>query len=275
MSDNGLAAIGQYALGTGANAVGRLDLLHSIYSPVGRQVLADAGLAPGMHVADFGCGTGTMTRMLASMVGPSGSVIGIDVHGAQVVQAAALCEREGLTNTRFIEADATRTGLPRNTFDAAYCRFLLLHLPDPAACLREMWAVLKPGGLVVVEDGDLASAGSIPQTALDAFADLFGRLAPIRGVNYSIANDLPALVAEAGFSELGLKVHQPAERAGASAVLLKWSVEEAGPAFVDAGLVTPNQLALRLTEMHAAASDRNVLALAPRMSLVWARKTIV
>ena len=275
MSANDLAVIGQYALETGADAVGRLDLLHSIYSPVGRQVLAEAGLTAGMHVADFGCGTGTMTRTLASMVGPSGSVTGIDVHSAQLEQAEALCAQEGLTNTRFIEADATRTELPRNSFDAAYCRFLLLHLPDPAACLREMSAVLKPGGLVVVEDGDLASAGSIPQTALDAFADLFGRLAPIRGVDYSVENRLPALVADAGFSELGLRVHQPAERAGASALLLKWSVEEAGPAFVNAGLVTPNQLARRLTEMQAAASDRNVLALAPRMSLVWGRKRIV
>src|SRR3954452_9869209 len=248
MPANGLTAIGQYALGTGANAVGRLDLLHSIYSPMGRQVLTEAGLTAGMHVADFGCGTGTMTRTLASQVGPSGSVTGIDVHGAQLEQAKALCAREGPTNTRFIEADATRTGLRRNAFDAAYCRFLLLHLPDPAACLREMWSILKPGGLVVVEDGDLASAGSIPQTALDAFADLFGRLAPIRGVNYSVANVLPALVAEAGFSELGLKVHQPAERGGASGVLLKWSVEEAGAAFVDAGLVTRHQLARRLME---------------------------
>src|SRR5437660_1498065 len=135
MSGNGLAAVGQYALGTGANAVGRLDLLHNIYSPMGRQVLADAGLTEGMHVADFGCGTGTMTRLLASMVGPSGSVTGIDVHGAQLEQARALCAAQGLTNTRFIEADAISTGLPRNTFDAAYCRFLLLHLPDPAACL--------------------------------------------------------------------------------------------------------------------------------------------
>ena len=58
MSTNTLAGFGQYALATGANAVGRLDLLHSIYSPVGGQVLAEAGLTTGMDVADFGCGTG-------------------------------------------------------------------------------------------------------------------------------------------------------------------------------------------------------------------------
>jgi hypothetical protein len=136
-----------------------------------------------------------------------------------------------------------------------------------------MRAVLKPGGILVVEDGDLASAASVPPTALDAFADLFGRLGPIRGVDYSIANRLCRLVAEAGFSELNLKVHQPAERAGTIALLLKWSVEEAGPAFVETGLITSEQLKRTLTEMEIAAADPNVLAMGPRISLVWGRKS--
>src|SRR3954447_18425052 len=59
--------------------------------------------------------------------------------------------------------------------DLVYCRFVLLHLPDPASCLREMRAVLKPGGIIVVEDGDLASATSVPSGPMDAFAMLFGR----------------------------------------------------------------------------------------------------
>jgi SAM-dependent methyltransferase len=274
MSTNTLTGFGQYALATGANAVGRLDLLHSIYSPVGCQVLAEAGLTTGMDVADFGCGTGAMTRLIALLVGSSGSVTGIDVNSDQLAQARAFCTREGLTNTRFIEADACSTRLPRNTFDVAYCRFLLLHLPDPAACLQEMWGVLKPGGVLVVEDGDLASATSVPRTALDSFADLFCRLGPMRGLDYSLGNHLGHLVARAGFSDIGLRVHQPADRAGASGLLLKWSVEEAAPAFVDAGLITELQLKETLAEMQSAVTDPGVLALAPRMSLVWGRKTI-
>jgi hypothetical protein len=66
---------GEYALATGASATGRLFLLHNIYSPVGRRVLWKAGLTPGMRVADFGCGVGAVTSMLADIVGPTGSVI--------------------------------------------------------------------------------------------------------------------------------------------------------------------------------------------------------
>jgi ubiquinone/menaquinone biosynthesis C-methylase UbiE len=263
---------GQYALATGEQAVGRLKVLHSIYSPVGREVLLEAGIAPGMKVADFGCGTGTMTHTLASIIGVSGSVTGIDVNAPQLEQARQLCDQEGFENTVFVQADACNTGLPRNAFDFVYCRFLLLHLPDPAACLREMRDILRPGGILVVEDGDLASAASVPPTALDAFADLFSRLGAVRGVDYSLANRLCHLVHEARFSQISLKVHQPAERAGASGLLLKWSVQEAAPAFIDAGLIKRDQLQYLLSEMQSAADNPDVLALAPRMSLVWARR---
>ncbi len=134
--------------------------------------------------------------------------------------------------------------------------------------------MLKPGGILVVEDGDLASACSVPPTALDAFADLFCRLGPVRGVDYSIANRLWHLVADAGFSITHVRVHQPAERAGLSGLLLKWSVEEAGPAFVEAGLITPEALRRTIEKMESAVTDPAVLALAPRMSLVSARKRV-
>src|SRR5215471_11809045 len=82
---------GQYVLATGANAVGRLSVLHRIYSPVWWEVLLRVGLTRGMRVADFGCGPGTMSRLLASMVGPAGKVTGIDLHAEQLEQARALC----------------------------------------------------------------------------------------------------------------------------------------------------------------------------------------
>ncbi len=114
--------------------------------------LSQAGLSLGMNVADFGCGAGATTRMLAEMVGPFGSVTGIDADAGQIRRAIALCEDSGLTNTSFIAASVYSTGLPRNSFSAVYCRFLLLHWSDPAACLREMHDVLAPGGILLLDD---------------------------------------------------------------------------------------------------------------------------
>jgi SAM-dependent methyltransferase len=263
---------GEYALATGEAAVQRLFVLHRIYFPAGRRLLLHAGLKPGMHVADFGCGVGAVTRVLAEMVGPTGSVTGIDANGAQIEQAARHCWCAGLENAEFRTVDACKTGLPAHSFDLVYSRFLLLHLPDPAACLREMQRLLKPGGILLVEDGDLASATSVPRTSLDAFADLFSRLGPKRGVNYSIAVNLYHMVKQAGFVSPEIEIHQPAGCRSDHGILLKASVEEAGPAFVSAGLITAAQLERTIADMEEAANNPNVLALAPRMSVVWARK---
>ena len=272
MAMTGVTEANPYALATGADAVRRLHMLHEIYSPVGRRVLLEAGLQKGMSVADFGCGVGVVTRMLAEIVGPYGSVTGVDVDAGQLAEARAWCDEARVNNVEFVRADATRTPLSRDSYDLVYCRFLLLHLPDPMACLREMRDVLKPGGTIVVEDGDLTSAGSVPPSAMNAFADLFGRFGPLRGLDYSLERTLYHMVLRAGFSNLDIRIHQPAIVRGPNRLFLKSSIEEAGPAFVDAGIITADQLQRTLADMLDAVEDPDVLILAPRMSLVWGRK---
>src|SRR5262249_44649531 len=115
--------------------------------------------------------------------------------------------------------------------------------------------------------------GSIPPTALDAFADLWGRLGPKRGVDYTLGTRLYYLVRQAGFADASLEVHQPAIVRGPNRVILKWSVQEASPAFVDAGLIASADLERTISLMQDAIDDPNVVVLAPRMSLVWGRKT--
>jgi hypothetical protein len=135
-----------------------------------------------------------------------------------------------------------------------------------------MRAVLKPGGILVVEDGDLTAAGSVPPSSMHAFADLFGRLGPTRGLDYALARNLYHLVQAAGFPEVDIDIHQPALVRGESRLLLKWSIDEAGPSCVAAGLLTDEELQRILGEMQRDAEDERVLILAPPMSQAWARK---
>jgi SAM-dependent methyltransferase len=265
------AAKDPYVLETGGAAAYRLSVLHGLYGPGTRRLLSDAGPQPGMRVADVGCGVGMVTALVGEMVGAGGHVVGFDVSDAQLTEAR---ERVNCveSNFRFVEASATDTGWPAESFDVVYCRFLLIHLREPEQALREMRRLLKPNGILVCEDGDLTSAGSEPPSALGAFADLFGRLGPLRGVDYTLGRRLYQMVIAAGFEAPAVHYNQPVAARGELKRLLELSVAEAGPAFVDAGLISDAELDRTLEEMRRLSTDGNVVAVMPRMSQVWARK---
>jgi SAM-dependent methyltransferase len=260
-----------YVLATGEAAAYRLRILHGLYGPGSRRVLLDAGLRHGMRVADLGCGIGMVTAVLAELVGPDGLVVGIDSSGAQLTQARKQINGTG-ANVTFVQASATDVGLPAESFDLVYCRFLLMHLPNPERALREMWTLLKPNGILVCEDGDLTECGSEPPSALDAVADLWARLGPVKGVDYTLGRRLYHMVLAAGFPAPEITFNQPVVARGDNKRLLELSVAEAGPSFVAAGLITAQELERTLVEMRRLAEDETILALMPRMAQVWARK---
>lgn len=262
---------GDYVLATGDAAANRLRILHNVYGPGARELLVRAGIQPGMKVADLGCGVGMVTQLLAELVGPTGEVVGVDFSAAQVEQARAQLPREA-SNVRFIQASATDTGLERESFDLVYSRFLLIHLADPEAALREKRDLLKPDGILVCEDGDLTTAGSEPPSQLQTFSKLFGGLGPKWGVDYTLGRRLFQMVLEANFSQVHITLNQPVFANGENKRLLELSVAEAGPSFVAAGLITDAQLTKTLAAMRRLNEDQTVLALMPRMSQVWARK---
>ena len=172
------------------------------------RVLLDAGLRSGMQVADIGCGVGTVTSMIGEFVGQEGHVVGFDFSGAQLAQARSRLSAED-SHIRFVQANATDTEWPAESFDMVYCRFLLMHLREPQQALAEMFRLLKPNGVLVCEDGDLTTAVSEPASALDAFADLFAGLAPVRGVDYTLGRRLYQMIKAAGFQSPEITYNQP------------------------------------------------------------------
>ena len=103
-----------------------------------------------------------------------------------------------------------------------------------------------------------------------AATDLFGRLGPTRGVDYTLGRRLFHLAVEAGFASPSIRFNQPVLARGGGKRLLEWSVAEAGQAFVDANLISAEALAETVAEMARAGDDEGILALLPRMSQVWA-----
>jgi SAM-dependent methyltransferase len=99
----------------------------------------------GSHVVDVGCGFGDVTSRLARDVGPKGHVSGVDVAERFVDLARKDAERGGVTNARFLRADAQSDPLG-GPYDVVFSRFGTMFFSSPVAAARNMKRALKPGG---------------------------------------------------------------------------------------------------------------------------------
>lgn len=134
-------------------------------------------LKPGLSILDVGCGPGTITADLATRVAP-GRVLGIDM-AATVIGAAQAAG--GPANLHYAVGNVHHLGEP-DTWDVVHAHQVLQHLEDPAAALREMIRVCKPGGTVAVRDADYAAMSWWPLVpGLDRWQHIYREVARING----------------------------------------------------------------------------------------------
>ncbi|MFD7921017.1 class I SAM-dependent methyltransferase [Streptomyces sp. NPDC059740] len=115
--------------------------------PAYAAAVAGLGLRPGDRVLDAGCGTGRALPPLREAVGPTGTVLGIDVTPEMLDEVAAH-DRHHLALP--VLGDVTRLPLRPGVLDAVFAAGLLTHLPDPLRQLTELARVVRPGGMLAL-----------------------------------------------------------------------------------------------------------------------------
>ncbi len=99
-------------------------------------------------ILDVGCGSGYCSRQVAA-ANPNAEMVGLDFDESRI----AFAKSHSTTNKlHYHQGDMAAMPFEDNRFDLVYCRFVLLHDPDPSTPLREMVRVTKPGGRVVAYD---------------------------------------------------------------------------------------------------------------------------
>lgn len=182
---------------------------------------AAIGPAP-QRVLELACGTGEVTNVLLSL---GHEVTALDFSEAML--GVARTKHAGNARVRFILADAERTMEPDEAYDAVICRHLVWTLTEPERALADWFRVLKPGGRLLVFDGDWTKPTHIGRLAdfavrlIERFighdpyydgpmsekhADIMTRLPFSDGLT---AEGLEPLVAAAGFADIRFPSHRP------------------------------------------------------------------
>jgi ubiquinone/menaquinone biosynthesis C-methylase UbiE len=144
-----------YVLGRSSRELERLDLQGIIYRGTTRRALTSCGIEEGMRVLDVGCGSGDVTRLVADLVGQSGSVLGIDSNAQTVHYARQRAAQLGVANVAFEVGEAASFS-QSESFDALVARFLLMHQQLPAQTLAEVAKAVRPGGVVMMLESHMA-----------------------------------------------------------------------------------------------------------------------
>ena len=172
--------------------------------------LAQLGLEKGMKVLDLGCGPGFIARLLVEDF-PGIKLTGIDLD-LELLEIAKNELKDSKSLVRLVHSSAEKIPFPDNYFDFVYARLVFQHIPEPSLVSREVFRVLKPGGIFVIHDIDQEILGVIePDFPLrDQLSKKFSKAQEKKGGNRYIGRRLLRMLKEAGFTSVlmdGLVAH--------------------------------------------------------------------
>ena len=257
----------------GRTGYDRLQVLARVRAPETNLLLDRVGVRAGMRCIDLGCGGGDVTMEIARRVGPDGEVIGLDMDEVKLRFAREQAERRGFENVEFRAADVDAWS-EDGAFDLVYSRFLLEHVADALGLLGRMWAAVRPGGGIAVEDGDFDGLFCEPSNAgYEAFADLYRRVLVAHGGDPTVGRKLYRYSLAVGIPSPESRLVQDAHTSGEGKSLPLLTLEATADAIRDAGLATDDELDAALTSLAAFTDDPATLVSGPRVFQVWGRRS--
>ncbi len=239
-----------------------------VFTRLFEKYAAKLPLAHGTQLLEIGCGTGVVARAFARRQSGA-TLVAIDQSAAFIEAAQDLAAREGLAEAiDFRVGDAHALPLDAACFDIAVAHTLISHVTDPAAVLAEAKRVLRPGGRLVVFDGDYASLTY-------AFADADeGRrmewaLARAAFNNPIVMRRLPVLLADTGFQLRDTAADVVYEMGGGS--YFRTMAETYAPMIPDAGLAPAEAVERWLDAQRRAMAEERFFASCNYFSVIAER----
>jgi ubiquinone/menaquinone biosynthesis C-methylase UbiE len=149
----------EYVLGTNEAELHRLGFQHRLWFVPAHRLWERAGIEPGKHILDVGCGPGFASLDMAQIVTNTGRVVGVDESPPYVEFANGQAQSRKLPQAQFHLGDATQIDqvladqdIEPGSFDIAYVRWVMCFVPDPSATIGAIVKMLRPGGKLLIQD---------------------------------------------------------------------------------------------------------------------------
>ena len=195
-----------YLLANQPSELARLQLQSRVWEPSGRELLARIGAGSGQRALDVGCGALGWLRILSNWVGPSGHVAGTDVDEKLLTAARGFLEAEDISNVELVVDDVFDTRLEPRSFDLVHARYLIAPLGRGAEQVASHRRLLKPGGVLVLEEWDLGSWHfNPPAPAAERLIELIRSIFAAKGGE--AGRSLPQLFHDNGIKEPQIAAH--------------------------------------------------------------------
>ena len=242
-----------YVISGGRSGFERLRVLSRVWGDTTESLLRSVGVGPGMRCLDVGCGAGDVSLFLASLVGPSGAVVGSDSDGVQLDLVRAECHRLGVTTVELVLENVMELEAS-DAYDVVYSRFVLEHLPDPLEALRRMWRAVRPGGLLIAEDGDfLADFCEPPHPGFDFWQYAYQETLRRHGGDPLSGRLLHSRFREVGIPDPQLEVVQHVYLSGEGKLMPYLTIARTASKIVASGVATQAEVDQALTSAGSAS----------------------
>lgn len=252
----------EYVLGTNRTELERLEFQHSVWRDLTNDALRRAGIAPGQRVLDLGCGPGFVAREIASILGPTGSLVALD---EAPVWHDVLRTVDFACPTELIESKIEDADLGEAEFDIIFSRWVFSFLGDLDAPAAKVFRALRSGGRLVVQDYNHEGISLFPPSAgFDAAVRATRAFYAGSGGDAWVQGTLPGALRRAGFGNITL---QPNVRCGGpDSPVFQWAdvfFPIFSKTYVERGLMTAEERDSFLADWDERKRDPDALFYSP------------
>ena len=264
----------QYFLGYSPAEQQRLERQARSLAPDSHLLFDRIGIRPDSRAVEVGCGPLGCLEILSRRVGPTGSVVGVEINADLVRLAREYLADNKIGNVEVHQGDAKTTGLPRESFDLATARLVLVNVPEPERIVDEMVALVKPGGMVALHEADFGYNQCDPP--LPAWDHLLGVLvdySKLNGIDLFIARRVPRMLRAAGLLEVQVNpiVHAYPVDDPRRTLLLHFA-ENLRDRILTQGLISEAEFKETLAAVKVRLDDPATLVLGFLFIQAWGRK---